>query len=140
MELPRAALGDAAAFLSEGVRLRVCTFGAEVLTARLPEFVEVEVQNSGPSIKVRAAAHVSQGLHSADACAARARSLQNERTDGKQLKGATLTNGATVQARALQLRPSTRLVVVTQAITCRRCLVTSRTATSSSCGLVLASL
>jgi elongation factor P len=52
VELPRSVLGDAAAFLSEGCRLTVCSFGTEVLTASLPEFVEVEVANSGPSMKV----------------------------------------------------------------------------------------
>lgn len=59
VELPRSALGTAASFLAEGVRLNVLSFGSEVLTATLPEFVDVEVANSGPSMKVGA---VREGL------------------------------------------------------------------------------
>ena len=54
VELPRQVVGSAAAFLAEGGRLTLCSFGTEVLTARLPEFVELEVADSGPSMKVRA--------------------------------------------------------------------------------------
>lgn len=73
VELPVSCLSDAERrFLADGVTVRVSSFGDEVLTASLPEFVEVEVTNSGPSMK-------------------------NERTDGKQLKTAVLANGAAVQ-------------------------------------------
>jgi len=104
VELPRSSLGDAAEYLAEGVTLSVLSFGNEVLTARLPEFVEVEVANSGPSIK-------------------------NERTDGKQLKTAVLANGA-----ALQVPSHPQPFSVTQpraeAPFLIRCPGTSRTGTS----------
>ena len=85
LELPRSVLGSSAEFLSDGVLIRVSSFGKEILAAALPETVELEVASCGPSMK-------------------------NERTDGKQLKGATMVNGAEVQVPGY-VRDGDRLVI-----------------------------
>lgn len=69
------------------------SFGSEVLTARLPEQVELAVQSCGPSAKARAR---DAGARQA-ACAHLTPVSQNDRIDGKQLKAAMLVNGASVQ-------------------------------------------
>jgi translation elongation factor P/translation initiation factor 5A len=53
LELPRTALGEAAPFLVEGCAVRVMSFNSEILSASLPEFVEIAVADSGPSMKAR---------------------------------------------------------------------------------------
>ena len=91
LELADSLLGPAAAFLTEGVQVTTSSFGSEVLTARLPEQVELAVQSCGPSAKARARdAGARQAAHLTPIS-------QNDRIDGKQLKAATLVNGASVQ-------------------------------------------
>lgn len=56
LEVPRALLGDAGAFLAEGVPVTLALHAGEVLTATLPETVEAVVAQCGASMKARRAA------------------------------------------------------------------------------------
>lgn len=70
--LDRAALGDAARWLSEGITLRSIVFQGRVLGVELPQFVELEVVETGPGGR-------------------------SDMASGKVTKPATLSNGTSIR-------------------------------------------
>lgn len=52
VELPRASLGESAAFLSEGMPIQALRYGEDIVSAVMEELVDCEVKSAGPSMKV----------------------------------------------------------------------------------------